>query len=471
MALLPSFFILQSGTRYLNLTQNIPASLPSGFLKFDEEQIWSPRVKFAAEPAKTGDGRFVHIRSLYNNKYLVKKQIDGTKSWIIASAKEPEEDTSKDSCTLFEAYSLKDDQPTSIRLRQVQTQNSVTLTASSSEGDAQQQGLQLASSSSSTGSVFSVIDRESLVVLPSKIAFKSNEYYLQSKLIEGHGYQRFDPGLNIAEPTVAKELIPAADGNYRIRDEYWNQFLTRHGTWIWADSPDTNLSVDTKFSFVNIENNIFGLRSLGNNNFCGPFTDAGKTNCLNARYPTLTNSARLIVEERVLKREIFNLEYQLSGVKPYDEKPMSVKSMIVNNETDTETIDTLSYPLDKSRTTSWNNSQTINLGVSVSMSVTVVPFIFEGDIKLHTEFSSTQEWGETTTVEDVRKSEHKVTVPPHKTYRMTLMTTLGKCDVPFSYTQRDLSTTGEWVETRKDDGLFTGVNNYNFYYEVVDITE
>nr|XP_043637881.1 uncharacterized protein LOC122608872 [Erigeron canadensis] len=467
MALLPSFFILQSGSRYLNLTQNIPAGLPSGFLKFDGEQVWSPRVKFAAEPAKTGDGRFVHIRSLYNNKYLVKNQIE-KKSWIVASGKKPEEDTSKDSCTLFEPYSLADDGPTSVRLRQVQTQNSLTLTASSSEGDPQQQGL--VASPTSNGSVFSVIDRESLVVLPSKIAFKSNDYYLQSMLIEGHGYQRFDPGLHNAEPRVAKELIPAADGKYRIRDEYWNQFLTRHGSWVWADSPDTNLSSDTMFSFVHIENNIFGLRSSGNNAFCGRVTKEGKTNCLSAEFSTLANPARLIVEERVLKREIVNIKYRLSDIRPYDQNPLELDTQTTTNLlTDTETTSTLSFQETKSRTTSWTNSQTIDFGVSVSMSVEAIPFISEVGIELESNFTSTYNWGETKTETETTGVSHSVTVPPLKTYMVSLMATTGVCEVPFSYTQRDLLPTGGWQEYEKDDGVFTGINSYNFHFDQVEI--
>nr|XP_043635933.1 natterin-2-like [Erigeron canadensis] len=474
MALLPSVFMLESGSRYLNLTKNVPASLPYGFLKFDEEQIWSPRVRFAAEPAKTGDGQFVHIRSLYNNKYLVKTQIEETKSWIfVASAKKTEEDPSKDSCTLFEPFSLKDDEPTSVRLRHVhKTKSFVNVSASSSEGDAQQGLL----ASSSNESVFRITDAADIVFLPSKVAILSNDHILESKLIHGENCQQFIPGSesDLANPEAAKELFRTPKGMYLIMDMNWLQYLTlRAEGWILADSQPSNTSPNCVFTFVQIEDNIFGIRSegYGNHFFCGARSvSEEKKNCLSSYYPTLTYQTRLTVVERVLKREITDIVYRLSDARVYGEQPTEVDVQTTTNLLSKSTTkSTLTFTESNTRTSTWSNSQTINFGVSVSMTVATVPFISEGKIKLDAGFTKTHKWDETESTKVSRGTTHSVTVPPLKTYMVTLMATTGVCDVPFNYTQRDLLTTGEWVETKnKDDGLFKGINSYNFYYDQVE---
>ncbi|GJT97401.1 Hfr-2-like protein [Tanacetum coccineum] len=109
MTLLPRFFVPESGRRYLSVTENLSAGLPSGFLKFDEEQIWNPRVKFEVD---------VHIRSCYNNKYW--EALPDRTRVISASGEKPEEDRSKVSCTLFEVHPVLGNTG-ALRLRFVQS--------------------------------------------------------------------------------------------------------------------------------------------------------------------------------------------------------------------------------------------------------------------------------------------------------------------------------------------------------------
>ncbi|KAK9950653.1 hypothetical protein M0R45_006130 [Rubus argutus] len=72
-AVLPRFVVLKSmyNNKYLSLTKNDPL-LPTGFLKFDGEEVGNPLVKFEVEKAKIGN-RWVHIRCCYNKKYLVRE--------------------------------------------------------------------------------------------------------------------------------------------------------------------------------------------------------------------------------------------------------------------------------------------------------------------------------------------------------------------------------------------------------------
>lgn len=63
--------------------------------------VVDPHGRFFVEPQANGDGALVHIRCSYNNKYWVCRKVN--EEWCIyADAHEPEEDQSKDGCTLFE---------------------------------------------------------------------------------------------------------------------------------------------------------------------------------------------------------------------------------------------------------------------------------------------------------------------------------------------------------------------------------
>ncbi|KAI3822942.1 hypothetical protein L1987_10543 [Smallanthus sonchifolius] len=475
MLMLPRFLVLQVGNKYLSVTENLPASLPSGFVKFDEEQIWSPRVKFAVEQAESGDGRLVHIRSCYNNKYLVTNLIQ-TNLWLVASAEKPEEDTSKASCTLFEPHAFLGE--TNVRLRHIHTRNPASYWPSSGgfvpSADTQH-GI-LVSVLSTTGQVFSPNDWERLVILPSQVSFRSEDLdgnYLVSRVIDRwYNYHRFESGMDIGDPLVAHELFPTADGNYRIKNLHFGKFWRRSPNWIWADAQDNNNSNDTLFSFVKISDGVIALRNLGNNNFCGGLTTEGKTNCLNAQYPTIVRQARLMVEERVLQREISDLRYRLSDSRIYQEEILEVSHAFATNDSlDNETTITLSYSSSDSRTTYWNNSVSLTFGVQIEFKTTIIPFISEATVQVSTEFGYAHEWGVEKTTERTREASYTVVVPPSTTIKVSLMCTRAACDVPFSYMQRDLLTNGEWVTTQKDDGIYTGINSYNFYFQSSNVVQ
>ncbi|KAJ0481472.1 putative Agglutinin domain-containing protein [Helianthus annuus] len=147
-------------------------------------------------------------------------------------------------------------------------------------------------------------DWETLVILPSKVSFKSNDLsgnYLCSRVQDRYyNYHKFEPGLDIGDPRVAHELFPTTNGNYRIKSLYYGKFWRRSPNWIWANAEENDHSNDTLFSFVKISNELFALRNLGNNYFCGALTTEGETNCLNAHYPTMSRQTRLMVFPRLL---------------------------------------------------------------------------------------------------------------------------------------------------------------------------
>nr|XP_043615783.1 uncharacterized protein LOC122587680 [Erigeron canadensis] len=441
MTMLPSFFVLQSGGKYLSLTDHTAATSPqAGFLKFDGQEIFCPRVRFAVEASETTG--LVHIRSCYNNKYLVTKQIDNN-LLIVACAKKPEEDVSKDSST----HLLGDD-------------------------DTQQDMLVV----SSTGSVFNAIDWNSLVIIPSntQVAFRSEQltdsYLISVVLDRWYPYQKFERGWDIGDPLVAKELIQLGNGDYRVNDMHFRKRWTGAPGWIWAEAAINDTSNNTRFAFVKVSDKIVALRHVNRNQFCGIITMEGKVDVLRASYPTISRQARLMVEECVLSREITNVIYRLSDSRIYGENIEEVNhAMATNNSATHDSTISLAYTITDARTTSWTNSVSISMGVQVSFKTSVIPLIASGKVEVSTEFGYTYEWGVSETRERTRTTTYNVVVPPLTSIKVTLMCTKGACDVPFTYTQRDLRTNGTWVSTVKHDGVYTGANAYNFYYESTEV--
>ncbi|MFS8005872.1 putative aerolysin, Agglutinin domain, Agglutinin domain superfamily [Helianthus anomalus] len=467
MTSLPRFFVLQapSGGPYLCPVENPLTNRPSSLLRCGESQILSPRVKFATELSKTGDVTLVHIRSCFNNKYWVAHKSQGT-FWIVAAADKPHEDTTNPACTLFRAYSNLTSQKTP-RFQFLSICKSMyVVNVGDSVG-----GLAL---ESDEGHTFPTVDWETLVILPSKVSFKSDDLsgnYLCSRVQDRYyNYHKFEPGLDIGDPRVAHELFPTSNGNYRIKSLYYGKFWRRSPNWIWADAEENDHSNDTLFSFVKISDKLFALRNLGNNYFCGALTTEGKTNCLNAHYPTMSRQTRLMVEERTLQRDISNVRYRLSHSRIYQEEIQEVSHAFATNDSlDKETTITLTYSISDSRTATWTNSVSMTFGIKATFAVDSIPLIAKNGIEVSSEFSHMHQWGEANTTEQKRESSYAVLVPPLTTMKVTLMCTKAACDVPFSYTQHDLLTNGERLTTVKDDGVYTGINSYNFYFQSSEV--
>ncbi|XP_034198062.1 uncharacterized protein LOC117613565 [Prunus dulcis] len=121
---LPRFFALKSKKNEKHL-QYIHQDIKKlhGFLQFSGDNVVSPYAQFQMVAATSCNRRLVHIRSCYNNKYLVREDKDHW--WIVARADEPQEDQSLWSCTLYEPQLVQPQADNNgsiplIRLRHVQ---------------------------------------------------------------------------------------------------------------------------------------------------------------------------------------------------------------------------------------------------------------------------------------------------------------------------------------------------------------
>ncbi|PSS21691.1 Natterin-3 like [Actinidia chinensis var. chinensis] len=457
---LPRFVVLKSNyndkyLRYINEDVQV-----HGFLQFSGEEVVSPYVKYEVEMAKNGKG-LVHIRCCYNNKYWVRWS--SSHWWIVAGADEPEEDQSKWSCTLFEPV-YADDAKTIVRFRHVQLGHNACLWRAAPPHES----CLFAGSAQPDKDrcdIYTIIDWESLLILPKHIAFKGdNGNYLSARWIEGYRYLQFGSS-DIGDPTVGNEVFTTHDGSVRIKSDHFGKFWRRSPNWIWADSDDTTSNnSDTLFWPIKVDNNIVALRNLGNNNFCKRLTTEGKTSCLNAAVSSISREARLEVCELVISRNIYNVNFRLMDARIYNQNVLTMATgNAINRSQEPNTIDMkLSYT--DTRSSTWNTNVSLKLGVKTSFQ-TGIPLIAEGKVEISAEFSGAYQWGETQSSTTVMETVYKVTVPPMTMVKVSLLATKGSCDVPFSYSQRDTLINGQQTTHHMDDGVYTGMNCFNFKYE------
>ncbi|KAK8549314.1 hypothetical protein V6N13_008990 [Hibiscus sabdariffa] len=438
-----------------------------GYLKLVDTCVQSPFAKFQVEAA-SADGLF-HIRSCQNNKYWERTKnisITGNPAeeyWITATANSKEEDQSKASCTLFKFFSV-DPATNSVRIAHVQSGCYLCqwALASPTYGGCVLANYQIYDHQGCD--IFQLIDWSSLVILPRFVAFKGdNDRYLSLCYLDGgQPYLQF-AATDIADSTVPCEIFVANDGTVRIKttciDKFWRRSTNN---WIWADSDDTSIGdKDTLYRGVQVDDKTIGLINLGNDYFCKRLTapPQEKTNCLNAALPTVTTEGRITVEEPVLRREIYDVKYDLDDSRVYDQKSLILATnSVVNSSPEPTTLDVkLSYVDTTARTWSTNFSLKLDMKSTVDLSV---PLIYGGKVEISDEVQSGVVWGDTYTSTKVVEVVHNVVVPAMTKVTVNLVASKGTCDVPFTFTQRDTLYDGTIVQA-EINGSYTGSNYYN----------
>ncbi|KAE8723876.1 hypothetical protein F3Y22_tig00011718pilonHSYRG00208 [Hibiscus syriacus] len=421
-----------------------------GYLKCSETRILSPYAKFEVEIAKSpGMDGLVHIRSCQNNKYW----IAGGNSGITARAKEKEEDQSKESCTLFKLISV-DDAASKVRIRHVQSKRYLRILDETWRVLAESEDFD-----DSSRDLFMIIDWDTPVVLPKFVAFKrTDDQYLCLRDIDGKPSLQFTSD-DIGDSGVAMEIFMTNNGDIRIKPVSSSKFWRRGSDLVLVDSDYTSSinNTDTVFRPVKVNDNTIALLNLGNNKFC---IRNAKTSCLSAEASSITKDAQLQVEEPVLGRKIYGIKYDLDNARIYDETVLYVARNSASNYTNqAETLDVrLSYTDIKTSTWMWQAS--LKLGAKATMGFDL-PLIFEGSIELSGEIQGGKEWGETTTTSTVVELVHQVKVPPMTKVTVDLVAKKGKCDVPFTFLQKDCLYNGNGLVHEVPGNTYTGSNYYN----------
>ncbi|XP_047960929.1 uncharacterized protein LOC125205823 [Salvia hispanica] len=415
----------------------------------------SELVKIEIERSRADSTR-VHLRFRFTNRYWQKNANDDS---IVAVSNKPEEDTTNPSCTLFHTTLQSDN---ALYLTHVQTGWRVMVNNSTRVFYVDR---------SSVGAPLGFLNWDSLVKLPTHVAFKGdNGQYLKAFRDINQNYLQFgseDPN----DVLSGHEVSMMRDGHVRIKSDLWGLFWrweSRSGSdWIWADSDDVTANDDaTLFWPVKIDENTIALRSAGNSRFCKRYTTSRLESCLHAGAGSMTIEARVQVEELVTSRKIYDVRYRMEDARIFGETPYLGGTTSVINESDEagSIAVTMTYRDEKSR--SFSRSTSVAAGVTTSITAEV-PGIAGASVSIMTQISAGIEWSETTSQTVEGSATGTVPVPARSLAVVHYVGTMGTCDVPFSYRQEDRSSTsGEISITDQIDGVFTGVNAYNFQFIV-----
>ncbi|XP_052181206.1 uncharacterized protein LOC127794271 [Diospyros lotus] len=467
---LPRFVVLKSemNGKYLCYCKKNGGQENSGLFQFSGKNVVSPYVKFEVELANSSNEKhpLVHIKCCYN-KYWVIKLFDD-QQLIVAGASKPEENKSKSSCTLFEPVYVDDmPNPKRVRFFHVQLKKYVCLWGNAPSNYDSCLKVGSATPEKDKSDVCTIMDWQSLLILPKHIALKGdNDLYLSARWIEGHPYLQFACS-DIGDATVGNKVSTNGDGSISIWSNTHQKFWRRSPNWIWADSnaPSSD-DLDTLFHAVKVDDNVIALRNLGNNNFCSRLTTEGKENCLNAAVNTITREARLKVEELVISRTIYNMDFHLADANVHDEKPITMATGESENTSEQTNSFVLKLAYVETRTSTWSSSVSLKLGAKTTIEVSCIPLIVNGKIEISAEFSGAYQWGETQTWTSTVETAYTAVVPPMTKVKVRLLATKGTCSVPFRYTQRDnILTDGEAVIESMEDGVYSGINYFNFKFE------
>lgn len=135
---------------------------------------------------------------------------------------------------------------------------------------------------------------------------------------------------------------------------------------------------------------------------------------------------------------------------------------MVNRNSEPE-LQKLKLWYDDTKSSTWTSTVGTKLGMKISIE-TGSPEISSQEIEVSAEFREETTWGETKETKSRREVEHQVTVPPNTRVMAKVLATKGFCDIPYSYTQRDVLTNGKVVIQHFDDGIYIGSNCYNYTF-------
>ncbi|KAG6428950.1 hypothetical protein SASPL_106989 [Salvia splendens] len=389
-----------------------------------EQSVFSTLVKIEVEQAASNPN-YVHLRFSNFNRYWSQR---ANGNGIVAELKKPVEDTTDPSCTLFEVVQAAGE----FYLNHVQTGGRLLV-------DTEYWGVFVQVNALDSYDFLTFVDWSTLVKLPAHVAFKGdNGRFLEGRSWDGYNYLQFssdDPNEEASGHRVS--LMP--DGHVRITSDYWDsQFWRRSPNWIWADSDQSSVdNNDTHFWPVKVDdNNTIALRNAGNNNYCARLSTEGKTDMLNADVQNITKEARLVVQELVSQRNIYNVVYRMQDARIYDEVPYVAGSSVLTNSSDQEAAMAVQITYQDEKSYTFSRSLSLTAGVETTFK-TGVPFIVEGEISVSFEINTTLQWDTTTTTTTSVMASGSVPVPARSSAVIDYVGTRGTCDVPYSYTQQD----------------------------------
>ncbi|XP_042048276.1 uncharacterized protein LOC121794257 isoform X2 [Salvia splendens] len=369
--MLPKFITIKTtsypdrGHLYYNERQSL--------VNLGEENVSSTLVKIEVERA-TSNTNYVHLRFSNSNRYWSRR---ANSTVIVAESKQPVEDRTDPSCTLFQPVQAAGEVAGVFYLNHVPTGGRLLV-------DNTNWGVYVEVNVPDSYGHLTYVDWSTLVKLPAHVAFKGdNNSFLRGVSQDGYNYLQFssnDPN----ELASGHRVSFMSDGHVRITSDHFSGlFWRRSPNWIWADANNqSSLSNrDTHFWPVKVDDNTIALRNAGNGQYCKRLTDEGKTSMLNAAVGTITKEARLVVQELVSSRKIYNVRYRMDNARIFDEMPYLAGTSVVTNSSDQDASMTVLITYEDEKSYTFSRSTSLTAGVETSFSAGV-PFIAEGTITL-----------------------------------------------------------------------------------------
>ncbi|XP_047964107.1 natterin-4-like [Salvia hispanica] len=281
-------------------------------------------------------------------------------------------------------------------------------------------------------------------------------------------FQESDANNELSAQTVT--LMP--NGYVRILSNHFGKFwwtdTSDSDQWVHADWDDSKGSETTSYFWpVKIDNTTIALRSLANGNFCKRLTvDSNLSDRLSASVSTITTEARMQVQELVSQRKVYNVTYHMQDAMIYNEAPYVGGSSTVTNYNDEEASMEVSIQYQNVISYTFSRGTSVTAGVSISIEAEI-PLIEDTTIETSFSIDSTLQWDTTTTTTTSVTATGTVPVPANSTVIVSYVGTMGTCNIPYTYTQEDVSsTTGEITYYSQTDGIYNGVSCYNFVFQV-----
>ncbi|KAK9940927.1 hypothetical protein M0R45_017560 [Rubus argutus] len=351
--ILPPFIAIKStlfGT-YLSYS-NDSDSQNFGFLKFNGGNVFSSLAKFEVVKGNIGIG-LVHLRCSHNKKFLQQRTFNGLQ-YLTPEADEPVEDRLSAMCTLFEPQLIDVDSDTNKVRLLLHRSNQAVYTIAVQQSNQTYFGTGTTLSSTDTREMFEVTDLESLIILPKHVAFKNhNGDYLTI-------FTGFPPFVLMQFKSTDKGdpsswFVVSTDGHGRaqimsyVNKQFWRYRRDDHAILVDTPNPtDAAIAQTTSFLPIKVDRNVIALRSFANDNLCGP-SEFRNGNFLSATHSTVVRESRLVMEELVLSRSIYNTDFDLANAVIYGETPVNMATANISNNSSAENTAEFKFAYTESR--------------------------------------------------------------------------------------------------------------------------
>ncbi|XP_074273744.1 uncharacterized protein LOC141597259 [Silene latifolia] len=400
----------------------------------DVDQL-SQCVQFIVEMAD--NNMDVHLKSCYNNNYL-SRESDEYKAFITATASQPVVDTGAWNCTLFRPFASAGSDGTKLYLYKL----SVSAVGESEHENGARQYLRIAAPGGPQVHLLAVDCTTPVVTLPKYVSFKGDNGKFLQAFIEESGYRAYSvfKSDDCTDTRTVYEIVPVDNRIIRIKSYHFDAFLAKvHDDLIQGNFyPDTG--DNALFEIVKRPENASTviIRNMGNNMFCT------RTPSNISKWPDYliangtdgdAKEAHIEVVEPVVSREInpSPTDYRMAEAVLYDRESLDMDHKIVTNTFTVPAQWQMKFTFTKSRTSSWDNMETIKWDGSSILRTHVPQIIGDNEVVLRDTYSGPCTWGQPIDRFVTFIIHHEVVVPPKTSIYATLVAKKSTCKVPFSF--------------------------------------